>query len=88
MQNITLAGWAAWYDTSSQQNYRKAHKKADIDNLPVETEDENNDDEYLLMNILRQVSYLKNQSRKGLKLELSEVFGLIRRQNQRNIIVS
>ncbi len=48
LQNITLADRAAWYDTSSQQNYRKAHKKADIDNLPVETEDENNDDELFI----------------------------------------
>ena len=47
LQNITLAGWAAWYDTCGQNNYKKTNKKADIDNLPVETENENNDDELL-----------------------------------------
>ena len=47
LQNITLADWAAWYDTCGQQSYRKAHKKADVDNFPVETENENNDDELL-----------------------------------------
>ena len=47
LQNITLADWAAWYDTCGQNNYRKTNKKADIDNLPVETENENNDDEVL-----------------------------------------
>ncbi len=47
MQNITLADWAAWYDTCVQQSYRNAYKKADIDNIPVATENENNDDELL-----------------------------------------
>ncbi len=47
LQNITLVDWAAWYDTSGQNHNRKTNKKADIDKLPVETEDENNDDELL-----------------------------------------
>ncbi len=47
LQNITLADWAAWYDTSGQNHYRKTNKKADIDKLPVETEDKNNDDDLL-----------------------------------------
>ncbi len=47
LQHITLADWAAWYDTCGQNNYRKTNKKADIDNLPVETDDENNDDQLL-----------------------------------------
>ncbi len=47
MQHITLADWAAWYDTCGQNNYRKTNKKTDIDSLPVETENENNDDELL-----------------------------------------
>jgi hypothetical protein len=46
LQNITLADWAAWYDSCGKQNNRKA-KKADIDNLPLETEDGNNVDELL-----------------------------------------
>ena len=45
LQNVTLADWAAWYDSCGKQNHKKPHKKADIDNLPVETGDENNDDE-------------------------------------------
>jgi hypothetical protein len=47
LKNITLADWAAWYDSCGKQNNKKAHKKADIDNLPLETEDGNNDDELL-----------------------------------------
>jgi hypothetical protein len=50
LKNITLADWAAWYDSCGKQNNKKAHKKADIDNLPLETEDENNDDELLNSN--------------------------------------
>jgi hypothetical protein len=42
-----LADWAAWYDSCGKQNNKKAHKKADIDILPLETEDGNNDDELL-----------------------------------------
>ncbi len=47
LQHITLADWAAWYDTSGQNHYRKTNKKIDIDNLPMETQDESNDDELL-----------------------------------------
>jgi hypothetical protein len=47
LKNITLADWAAWYDSCGKQNNKKVHKKADIDNLPLETEDGNNDDELL-----------------------------------------
>ena len=45
LQNITLADWATWYDSCGKQSYKKTHKTADIDNLPLETEDGNNDDE-------------------------------------------
>ena len=45
LQNITLADWAAWYDSCSTQKYKKVQKKADVDNLLLETEDKNNDDE-------------------------------------------
>ena len=47
MKNITLADWAAWYDSCGKQKNSKADKKADVDNLPLETEDGNNDDELL-----------------------------------------
>ena len=46
LQNITLPDWAACYDLCGKQNNKKA-KKADIDNLPLQTEDGNNDDELL-----------------------------------------
>ncbi|CAB4003269.1 Hypothetical predicted protein [Paramuricea clavata] len=45
LQNVTLADWAAWYDSCGKQNHKKSHKKADIDNFPVETGDGNNDDD-------------------------------------------
>ncbi len=45
MQNTTLADWAAWYDSSSRNSYRKTNKKIDIDNLLMESNEENNDDQ-------------------------------------------
>ena len=45
MQNVTLAGWAAWYDNCGQKRYKKTIEKTDFDDLPVENEDELNDDE-------------------------------------------
>ena len=48
MQNITLADWAAWYDSCGKKGYRKTSKKCDVDNLLLENEEEENDDELLL----------------------------------------
>ena len=45
MQNVTLADWAAWYDNCGQKRNRKTYEKTDFDDLPVENEDELNDDE-------------------------------------------
>ena len=45
MQNVTLAHWAAWYDSCGKKCYRKTNEKTDFDDLPVENEDELNDDE-------------------------------------------
>ena len=45
MQNVTLADWAAWYDSCGQKCYRKTNEKTDFDDLPIENEDELNDDE-------------------------------------------
>ena len=45
MQNVTLADWAAWYDSCGQTCYRKTNEKTDFDDLPIENEDELNDDE-------------------------------------------
>ena len=46
MQNVTLAEWAAWYDSCGEKGYRKTNK-CDVDNLVLENEDEENDDELL-----------------------------------------
>ena len=40
-----LADWAAWYDSCGQKCYRKTNEKTDFDDLPIENEDELNDDE-------------------------------------------
>ena len=45
LKNVTLADWTAWYDSCGKQSNKKAHKKTDIDNLPLETEDGDTDDE-------------------------------------------
>ncbi|CAB4001648.1 Hypothetical predicted protein, partial [Paramuricea clavata] len=47
MQNTTLADWAAWYDSCIIYSCRKTNKKTDIDNLPMENNEENNDDQLL-----------------------------------------
>ena len=45
LQNVTLADWAAWYDSCHKHSGRNT-KKIDVDQLPLETaEDENNDDD-------------------------------------------
>ena len=45
MQNVTLADWAAWYNNCGQKCYRNINEKTDFDDLPIENEDELNDDE-------------------------------------------
>ena len=40
-----LADWAAWYDGCGQKRYRKTNEKTDFDDVPIESEDELNDDE-------------------------------------------
>ena len=44
MQNVTLADWAAWYESCDKKGYRKT-SKCDVNNLLLENEDEENDDE-------------------------------------------
>ncbi|XP_028417946.1 uncharacterized protein LOC114542642 [Dendronephthya gigantea] len=44
LQSVTLADWAAWYDSCGQQTYRKTNK-SDVDKLPLENDDEDNNDE-------------------------------------------
>ena len=60
---ITLADWAAWYDSSVSSGltkYKKSVKKSDIDNLPLEDEDENNDDDLGVQNTESCVSSKKS----------------------------
>ena len=45
MKNVTLADWAAWYDSCGQKCCRKTNEKTDFDDIPIENEDELNDDE-------------------------------------------
>ena len=47
MENSTLADWAAWYDSCGKNSYRKTSKKTDIDSLPMENNEEYNDDQLL-----------------------------------------
>jgi hypothetical protein len=60
LKNITLADWAAWYDSSRLNNYKKSVKKSDIYNLPLEDEDENNDDDLGVQNTESCVSSKKS----------------------------
>ncbi|CAB3999556.1 ATP-dependent DNA helicase PIF1 [Paramuricea clavata] len=60
LNNITLADWAAWYNSSGLTKYKKSVKKSDIDNLPLEDEDENNDDDLGVQNTESCVSSKKS----------------------------
>jgi hypothetical protein len=60
LKNITLADWAAWYDSSGLNKYKKSVKKSDIDNLPLEDEDENNEDNLGVKNTESRVSSKKS----------------------------
>ena len=49
LQNVTLADWAAWYDSSSKSYQKKPNAtQIDLDNLPTELsiDDETNDDDF------------------------------------------
>ena len=60
LENISLADWAAYYD-SCQKPYTKKSRATDIDNLPLETldNDENNDDE--LVECVKEVTNIEKQ---------------------------
>ena len=46
LEHVTLADWAAWYDSCSSTYYVRQSKLTDIDHLPLETCNQNqNDDE-------------------------------------------
>ena len=47
VEHVTLADWAAWYDSCNKKQYTKRTNKQDIDLLPLETLDnEVNDDDH------------------------------------------
>ena len=41
---ISLADWAAWYDSCGQGKYKRTFKKSDVDNLLLDDEDGHNDE--------------------------------------------
>ena len=49
MENTILADWAAWYDSCGKNSYRKTSQKTDIDTLPMENNEEYNDDQFLII---------------------------------------
>ena len=61
LENIALADWAALYD-SCQKSFTKKSKSVDIDNLPLETLDnEINDDE--LLNCTEETMQIEKQGK-------------------------
>ena len=60
LENISLAHWAAYYD-SCQKPFTKMSRATDIDNLPLEKldNDENNDDE--LVECVKEVTNIGKQ---------------------------
>ena len=44
LENLSLADWAAWND-SHGKSYMKPHRELDIDNYPLETNIDDNDDD-------------------------------------------
>ena len=62
LQNVTLADWAAWYDSSSKHHQKKSNAtQIDLDNLPLESlnDDETNNDDFCDKNMTDK---LKTQS--------------------------
>ena len=53
LENLSLADWAAWYE-SHNKSYIKPCHELDIDNYPLETNVDNNDDDNLEKEINRQ----------------------------------
>lgn len=51
LENLSLADWAAWYD-SHGKSYIKPRHELDIDNYPLETNTDDNDDN--VENIIEQ----------------------------------
>ena len=62
LQNITLADWAAWYD-SCRKDCEGNTKKLDGDQLPLETAEDDNNDDDLCDNSQKLTSKIKNDQR-------------------------
>ena len=88
LQNVTLADWAAWYDSCGQSKYKRTLKKSDVDNLLLDDEDEHIMMMNFVMKRLKIVFHSKSQLRKDRMLELFAGFGLTKKLNQKNIIAS
>lgn len=78
-----MADWAAWYDSCAKPYVKKSFLN-DADNLPVEkANDDENDDELCDENTIAD-----KKNKKVPKVELLNVFGLIRKKIQKNTTVS
>ena len=83
LERLTLADWAAWHHSCGKPYVKKSFQK-DADNLPLETaNDDENDDELCDENTIS-----KKHNKNDQKRELLEVFGLTVRKIQRNTIVN
>ena len=69
LENVTLADWTALYD-SCQKSFTKKSKSVDVDNLPLETDNEINDDE--LLDCAKETLQIQKQGKpkKHLKLRI------------------
>ena len=75
---MSLADWAAWYDSCGKP-YIKKSNNLDIDNLPLETNfNDNNEDDEEDENENEKILVGYKTIRRDQKLELYEVFALIR----------
>ena len=82
LEYLTLADWAAWYDSYGKPYEKKSFQK-DSDNFLLETANaDENDDE-----LCNEDSTNKKKTRKDQGLELLEAFGLIKKEIQKNIYV-
>ena len=83
LEHLTLADWAAWYDSCWKPYVKKSFQK-DANNLPLETA---NEDE-MTMNFVMKIPLVRITTKKDRKRELLEVFGLAMRKIQRNTFVN
>ena len=80
LDNLSLADWASWHD-STGKSHIKPSRELDIDNYPLETNLDDNDDNF-------EESESMQKIKKEQKVQLSEVFVLTRTLILRNITVN